>query len=395
LPWSTSATAIFIALWFAAVLPSFDFAAIYEECCKPSATRPVLAAALSLLLVMLAGLAMLWADTAWAERLAAFVRFGKFFAIPPLLVQFHRSSRGAWALLAFLVSCTVLLLTSYILAFWPGLTWRGVRGGHAVPVKDYILQSEEFVLCAFAVVAIGLSWVPKNLWAALGLFLLAGLFLANVFYVAASRTALVVAAVLLIAFAFHQFHWTKACAFLVAGILCGAAVWGSSPYLRAVARLIPAELQGHAADDDGRIGARIELWKKSIAFVWEAPVFGHGTGSIRELFSRSSSSGKDGPRRTADNPHNEILVVAIQMGLIGAGLLCAMWVAHLLLFVGSATTAWLGVAIVLQNVVSCLFNSHLTDFTQGWLYIFGVGLTAGYFQGWRIETPRNHVHGST
>jgi O-antigen ligase len=390
LPWSTSATAILIALWFATVLPTLDFPAVYEECRKPGATRPVLAAALSVLLVLWAGLALLWADAIWAERFAAFARFGKLLALPLLLVQFHRSHRGAWVLLAFLISCTVLLLTSYFLAFWPGLTWRGLRGGHAVPVKDYILQSEEFVLCAFGLLAIGLSWLRKSLWAALGLFLLAGLFLANVVYVVTSRTALVVAGVLLIVFAFHQFHWTRACAFLVAAILCGVAVWGSSPYLRVTTRLIPAELQGDAGDDPGRIGARIEFWKKSIALISEAPVFGHGTGSIRELFSRSTPAGKGATRSAADNPHNETLVVAIQMGLIGVGLLCAMWVAHLLLFAASGAIAWLGLAIVLQNIVSCLFNSHLTDFTQGWLYIFGVGVTAGYLQGWRIGTPGSH-----
>ena len=29
------------------------------------------------------------------------------------------------------------------------------------------------------------------------------------------------------------------------------------------------------------------------------------------------------------------------------------------------------------NVVSSLFNSHLFDFGEGWLYVFGVGLTGG------------------
>ena len=33
--------------------------------------------------------------------------------------------------------------------------------------------------------------------------------------------------------------------------------------------------------------------------------------------------------------------------------------------------------IVVQNVVSSLFNSHLFDFSQGWLYVFGVGVAGG------------------
>jgi O-antigen ligase len=30
-----------------------------------------------------------------------------------------------------------------------------------------------------------------------------------------------------------------------------------------------------------------------------------------------------------------------------------------------------------QNIVSSLFNSHLFDFTSGWLYVFGVGVVGG------------------
>jgi hypothetical protein len=30
-----------------------------------------------------------------------------------------------------------------------------------------------------------------------------------------------------------------------------------------------------------------------------------------------------------------------------------------------------------QNVVASLFNSHLLDFTSGWLYAVGVGVAGG------------------
>ena len=32
---------------------------------------------------------------------------------------------------------------------------------------------------------------------------------------------------------------------------------------------------------------------------------------------------------------------------------------------------------MVQNIVSSLFNSHLFDFTSGWLYVFGVGVVGG------------------
>jgi hypothetical protein len=38
---------------------------------------------------------------------------------------------------------------------------------------------------------------------------------------------------------------------------------------------------------------------------------------------------------------------------------------------------WYGLVIVVSNVVGSLFNSHLFDFSQGWLYVFGVGTLGG------------------
>jgi O-antigen ligase len=33
--------------------------------------------------------------------------------------------------------------------------------------------------------------------------------------------------------------------------------------------------------------------------------------------------------------------------------------------------------LVVQNVVASLFNSHLFDSTQGWLYVFDTGVLGG------------------
>jgi hypothetical protein len=55
----------------------------------------------------------------------------------------------------------------------------------------------------------------------------------------------------------------------------------------------------------------------------------------------------------------------------------AMWIAHLLLFRGDGLVSWIGLVAVVQNVVGSLFNSHLSDFTQGWIYVFAVGALGG------------------
>ena len=123
---------------------------------------------------------------------------------------------------------------------------------------------------------------------------------------------------------------------------------------------------------------RLEFWKKSLRFFAEAPVIGHGTGSTRGLFEQAAT----GPAVLAGgqvigNPHNQTLNVAVQWGVIGVVILYAMWLLHLLLFRGDGLAAWIGLLVVLQNIFTSLFNSHLFDFHEGWMYVLGVGVAGG------------------
>ena len=64
-----------------------------------------------------------------------------------------------------------------------------------------------------------------------------------------------------------------------------------------------------------------------------------------------------------------------------------MWIAHLLLFRGEGLAAWIGLVVVAQNIVGSLFNSHLFDFGQGWIYVIGVGVAGG--MAFRKREPRS------
>src|SRR5204863_3620032 len=77
------------------------------------------------------------------------------------------------------------------------------------------------------------------------------------------------------------------------------------------------------------------------------------------------------------NPHNQTFNVAVQWGTAGVVVLYAMWLIHLLLFRGDDLASWVGLLVVVQNVVSSLFNSHLFDFHEGWMYVIGVGVAGG------------------
>ena len=138
------------------------------------------------------------------------------------------------------------------------------------------------------------------------------------------------------------------------------------------------------------VNAKSDFLRKSFSIVEMAPVFGHGTGSIPEQFQKMTSSNSGSSGTATVNPHNQIFGVAIQIGLLGAAVLVAMWLAHFMLFCSGSLTAWVGMVVVAQNIISSLFNSHLFDFSEGWLYVFGVGVVGGMILRERDGGPAVH-----
>lgn len=127
------------------------------------------------------------------------------------------------------------------------------------------------------------------------------------------------------------------------------------------------------------MGSRLEYWRKSLRFVAEAPLIGHGTGSIRGLFASAAANAEIDPLRgeIVGNPHNQTLSVAVQWGVVGVLIPYALWFAHLSMFRGEGLPSWIGMLVVVQNMLSSLLNTHLFDFTSGWIYVRGVGVAGG------------------
>jgi hypothetical protein len=189
----------------------------------------------------------------------------------------------------------------------------------------------------------------------------------------------VVAPLLAIALGYRYFGWRGiALAGVVAAALTAVAL-KASPYFHVRVMHTFTELRTYQNTDAANsTGLHMEFLKKSAAIVEAAPIIGHGTGSIAEQFRLATSGDAGSASAVATvNPHSQIFAVAIELGAVGAAVLLAMWVAHGLLFRGAGLMAWIGTIIVVQNFLSSLVNSHLFDFGQGWLYVFGVGIVGG------------------
>ena len=374
LPWSTSLVGIFAAIWLVTAAPTLDFRRFLQ-----SLKRPISALPIALFVLALVG--TLWSDAPWGARSYALSPATKLLVLPLLFYHFERSTRGMWVLIAFLVSCTLLMAMSWLVLLYPGLSLK--HGGdveRGIFVKNYIDQSQEFALCA---ILLGYPVVTLlrdgKIWQALLLIAIAASFIVNMAFVVVSRTALITLPIMLAVFALMHLKWRTNVILFSAVIVLGALAWIASPQLQATTERFARDYKYYKeANQPTSVGLRLEFYRKSLHFFAEAPVIGHGTGSTRGLFEAAAT----GPAVLAQgqvigNPHNQTLNVAVQWGAVGVIILYAMWLVHLLLFRGDGLVAWIGLMVVLQNFFSSLFNSHLFDFHEGWMYVLGVGVAGG------------------
>ncbi|MCK1681050.1 O-antigen ligase family protein [Bradyrhizobium sp. 147] len=374
LPWSTSLAGIFNALMLLCMVPFLDVRAFLQ-----SLKRPICVAPIALVVLALAG--TLWSDASWGARLYAVNPTVKLLVLPVLLYHFERSRRGHWVIVAFLVSCALLSVMSWLVAFYPNLALKTDPPERGIFVKNYIDQSQEFTLCAVALAyPIVMLLRQKCYWLAGLLTALALSFFVNMVFVVVSRTALVTIPILFGVFALLHLKG-RSIAIVAAVLLAGAVLaWQASPHLRQTAERFARDYTGYVErGEPTSMGMRLEFWRKSLGFFAEAPIFGHGTGSTRGLFQRvATPRGQyQASAEVIGNPHNQTLNVAVQWGAVGIAVLYAIWILHLLLFRGEGLADWIGLLVVVQNVFTSLFNSHLFDFHEGWMYVIGVGVAGG------------------
>jgi len=383
LPWSTSLVAIFGAALLITRIPFLDVRSFLQLLKQPICLAPIA-------LFLLACVGTLWSDASWPTRLHAINPTVKLLMLPVLFYHFQRSERGLWVFVAFLISCSLLAVMSWIVLFHPSLSFRVIDPEPGIFVKSHIQQGQEFTLCAVALAfpLIASFRARKFEMAALLVAVVLNL-LVNMAFVTVSRTALVTMPIMLAVFGLLHLKRRTNLMIFSGLIVLAIATWAVSPQLQARISSFARDYRIYKEDNQpSSIGSRLEYWEKSLRFFVEAPIIGHGSGSTRGLFEQAATA----PAvlvggQVVSNPHNQTLNVAVQWGVIGIAVLFALWAVHLRLFRGETLASWIGLLVVVQNIFTSLFNSHLFDFHEGWMYVLGVGVAGGMVLRARATEP--------
>lgn len=340
-----------------------------------AAANPVALSALALFGLLAAGLA--WGTRYPGDGPAYLLKYLDLLFIPVFAWLFRgapaRERALRWFCAGMIVSFVVAeLAASGLLA---GNPYLHRTAGYAV--KSSITHG---LLSAFAALVFALLCAREPRWPQRLLYgVLAAVAVKNVLALGISRTGYLVLTLLALYFAWAHFGRRGLAAAVLIAAASFSALYGVSEQFRERVDTLIVDRGDWRARWTSResVTIRLEWYRHSLGVVREHPVLGAGTGA----FPRALTETVKDPRLHAANPHNEYLVLAMQVGLAGILLLFHLWWQQLRLAARLPTPmeTHLARGLVIALATGCLFNSFLLDHTEGLFYAWFSGLL---YAGW-------------
>jgi len=193
----------------------------------------------------------------------------------------------------------------------------------------------------------------------------------NILFLNSGRTGQVVILSLIMLFSFQQGRTKGLILGLTVVVFLVAVTMTTSPLFRQ--RLHEEAIDLHKEDGPtSSTGLRLAFYENTLRLIAHHPLLGGGTGSFANNY-RVLSQKRNTP--FTDNPHNEYLMIASQLGLLGLAIFLLLgyrqWRSASLLPSPYKEAAQ---GLVIAMATGCLFNSFLMDNSEGHFYVVVTGI---------------------
>ncbi len=384
-PISTALTNVACGLFVLALLSSPEF---WRK--LPSMLRH--GAALAALLLLAALTASIAYSAAGPHEAWSWMgKYLKLLLLPFAIVAFEDSEWegiARWSL--FITLCIILLLstTNYF-----GITSIGPSYIASDPMARALVFRNRIADGLFGALlfyqAADFALAARNIRQRLGFALIAMLALANVLVMLQGRTGQVIVVLFALA-ATARTAWQArgklrphAALFALALLTAATAlvVFACTMHGNRIQQVASEVRAYRQTDAVTSTGLRLEWYRKSFELIRARPLMGYGAGGLGAEFEEMTRGETGAKGMMTSNPHNEYLLMAVQLGIPGVLLLANLIVQvgrygarlrphsrHLLL-------AWLAIF-----AIGGLANSLLLDFAEGHMFalLSGILLGCGY-----------------
>jgi O-antigen ligase len=222
----------------------------------------------------------------------------------------------------------------------------------------------------------------------IALWLLCAVAAANVLLIVPGRTGMVV---LIVLFVYFLARVLKGKGLAVAAVVLAALAVGilASPESMLHRRIMLADEEfaqwraGVPAEATSSVGLRLEYLENTLDIIARNPAIGVGTGGFAKAYAERVQGTDADP---TENPHNQILLLLVQFGVVGFALFTALLITQwrLAARLPSAFDVGAARAFVLCIGITSLAASTLLDHAEGFFFAYMSGLL---FAGYRSHAP--------
>jgi O-antigen ligase len=342
--------------------------------------NPIVLPALVFFGMYLVGL--VYGEATGREAFESLAKASDLLLIPILLYLFRYEGIRRMALAGFLTAVVSMILISYLLWFDvipPSGLFHITRDDAYTPFHHRITHGS---LMAFGAYLFALKARLEPRPAVRAIYALLSIAaLANVLFIVSGRTGYVVALTLGAYYLIAGWRWRGVAAAVAVILVLGVAVYlmpASVPHQRLVMMAEEIAEWQPGQPTATSVGYRLEYYQNSLKLIAEHPLLGAGTGGFKGAYeSLVMGTGMD----PTANPHNEYLMVAIQLGLVGLALLfwllLTLWRGASTLPGGFERSAARGLVVWILS--ASLVSSTLIDHTEGFFFVW---MSALCFAGW-------------
>ncbi len=321
---------------------------------------------------------------AGSDAISVLGKYADLWFIALLLPLFKESRYRRYGLALFMAAMALTLVLSYLIWFgvFEGTRFFVERGrDNPVVFKLHITHGifMAFAAYLFAIKARSEIGQMKVLLAALAL-----LAAFNVLFMVQGRTGYLVLGVLGIYF-LYSLLGRRALWFGVAAATALSMVgYSVSPTLQGRVDIALHEAQvwqpGRGNNESSSIGTRMDYYTNTLKIIVQHPLVGVGTGGFEKAYEQQIAGTAVAP---SNNPHNQFLLIAAQLGLPGLAafiyLLVTQWRTASTLSAEEERLFARG--LVLTMIAGSLFNSMMLDHAEGLFFAWLSGLL---FAGYRL-----------
>ena len=265
-------------------------------------------------------LGVLYSSGDWDMKMKFFQKDIKLLLIPIILCSISTPKIRSYGVYAFILSSIFVLLISY--GKWLNVLPLNL-GIHDITTLDYgyaVYRNRiaHNIFMSFAMYVFLIKASKSKDWTQKIWIVFAILAFFNVMYLVNGRSGQIVSLALLTYFLFKQ--WGKKFVFLFTVLFLSGMIFKSyiTPWiperLLSVTQEISDAKENHEMTSSG---IRYVMYQSALNIFLKSPIWGHGTGSLKEEYRTLGKQGYALNIEGMDNPHNQYLLVLVEFGVIG------------------------------------------------------------------------------